>query len=453
MSLRIPRSILEHGQALYIKEKLSISPVEIPWKKRKYANSSDAILSYRMQDVDGVTMLQLPFSFGMKFTCSNNDHLPHQRTNFQFTGKMRDEQRPYINQTMEYLNNHRSTVLNMRPGFGKTTMSVYLSTLSGLLTLVLIHDTGLISQWVKAYKLRSNAIVWSVGVDKVPPPGFQVIVCLYTRTTKIDPAIRDKVGFLIVDEIHQFNNKTGIWSILDFSPKYVLAATATFEKANGMHLVTESVIGSMRVSAPLDVEFDVVRVNTGHVATRVAGPSGDTDWTKLKQSLLYNDERNQLVVRCVHMLAAKGRKSIVFTTEVDHVKELHRCIVDSGLQSTDYITGSKSSYTDSAILIGNTQKCGTGFDEEMYCENFGGERINAVVIAGSFKDQALLYQVVGRAFRSVRPIIFHLVDEDSTIKRHWSSCKSWYTANGGCVTTISNNQIPPITTKPTLTLV
>lgn len=390
-------------------------------------------------DVDHKDFIRVPFFFGCCYFRTNNDLLPHNQIQVEFTGTLRPEQKPFINRAISTLNEKRAVTLELRPGFGKTTMVTALTSRIGLVTVILLYDSGLVRQWAETYQRMTTAVTWMVG-DENPPPNPDVIICLFTRVLKIDRAVRDAVRFVVIDEAHEFCNTTGTQAILKFTPKYIVACTATFEKKNGMHAIMEAFVGLDRVQgAPLNDIF-VTKITTPFKGTREKR-NGTLIWSVLNQSIIYNSDRNAFIVTLALILLSAGRKCLFFTNEVEHVELLYASFKVSYIDSCDYIAGKKSNYDDSDILVGNVQKCGTGFDEESYCRNFGGRRIDTIVICASFKDPNLLYQVVGRSFRAQQSYVIHLVDNDSIIEGHWSEVSKWYSNNATSIKTVKMEDV------------
>lgn len=431
MAVSILSSDLNSFKTQELRKILTFTPAIEPWMKKqnpqwsKKGGDGGSVTSMKKDD----EYTYLPMLFGMKYLQKGNDFNNHANVQMTFTGQLRDLQKPYVNQAIKQLNDDRVTTLNLRPGFGKTTMSAAISSKTGLLTVVLIKNKTLYPQWAKTYKERTTASVWCVGEGR-PPQTVDVIICLWTRVDQIPKELRDMVGFLIVDEAHRFNNIGGVNAMLSFQPKYMITCTATFEKRNGMHAVMESFVGREKVATDQIVPFTITKYETGIFVQKVK--RGDTtDWHKLNKGLLYNPERNMIAMEIIEKLIKLDRKVLVFTTEVEHVKQLHSMLKGRGIESCDWLSGDKSSYKDSTILVSNPQKSGEGFDEEMFCEDFGGRRIDTILLLGSFKDLALLYQVCGRAFRADNPWIIDFVDEVDTIKRQYGEREWWYTRNGG----------------------
>lgn len=435
MSIVIDKSSLSQETVLNLNHLLHIIPAQDFRKKKKGKFARDTsptgldVFSTSLDSISGKTFLHIPFFFGCRYFKTNNDTHHNAKVEMKFTGTIREGQKPFINKAIGHLNTTRCTTLNLPPGTGKTTMCAALSCNIGLLTVVLVHDSNLLKQWKKTYQERTTASVWIVG-EKNSPQYVDVILCLWTRVDQIPQQLKDLVGLVVIDEAHEFPNKTGLYSILIFRQvKCVIAATATFERRDGMHLCIEAIVGKEKVTTDKLIPFKVTEYHTDIQATREK-KNGMINWHVLNQSLLYNDYRNGVIIEMMLRLVSMGRKILIFTTEVNHVNRLYEMIKALGTVSVDYLSGSKSSYNDCQVLVGNTQKCGTGFDEEMFCDDFSGTRIDTLMLVGSFRDIALTYQVVGRALRSADPWVFDFVDDDDTIKSQYSDRKWFYKRYG-----------------------
>lgn len=389
--------------------------------------------------------LHIPLWFSRKSFGRNNDDNIFSVNEANFTGLLYDKQEKYVEEAIELLETEGGALLQLRPGCGKTVMSLYISIQLKLLTLILIYNSAHYVQYYNSCNKFTTADIWCVGMEKEYPPAHSpdIVICLYTRVVQIPEEYLELVGLLIIDECDKFCNRTGIQSILNVTPKYVLCCTATYERDDDLHKVMDYVIGpGNRIKGEL-LQFDVHRVYTGIEGTRVKnnyyrnGRKG-IDYTKLIQSLMYNDQRNYLIIRLCLRLVEEGDKIIVITAEKKHAKELcestdeffKRCNIPF---TTDYMTGDKKTYEDCDILYVNYAMGGRGFDESSACSSWNGVRINTVVMACSFKSNTPLYQCIGRAFRHRSPQIYQLVDNDSTIKNHWYKNRRWYIDNGGVV--------------------
>lgn len=388
--------------------------------------------------------IYMPLSFCRKSFGKHNDDNQFGINDANFKGTLFEKQEEYVENASDLLNSEGGALLKLHPGCGKTVMALYLTVQYKLLTLVIIHNQSHYKQWYKSSNKFITPDVWCVGEDEYSvPTSVDIIVCLYTRVASVGEDILSQVGFLIIDECDEFCNKSGIKSILQVRPKYVLCCTATYDRSDGLHKITDYVIGEGNHVEGELLDFDVYRVSTGIQATKVYmkhqyNGKKRRDYSKLIKSLMYNEERNYLIMRLCLRLTEEGSKIIVITNEKKHAKELAESTREF-FQSNDipytvdYMTGDKKYYEDSDILIVNYQMGGRGFDEESSCDTFTGIRIDTVIMACSFKSNTVIYQCIGRAFRYRSPQVFQLVDNDSIVQSHWFKNRKWYIENGGIV--------------------
>jgi hypothetical protein len=312
-----------------------------------------------------------------------------------------------------------------------TILGAYLASKAGLLTIVLAHRKTLLGQWQNTFHKVTDAQTWIVGNEPMPAR-FNVIICLDKRVKKLGDDLVKRVGMLIIDEAHVFCTPDHVDDLLRFQPRYIIAETATLKRDDDMDRMITALCGLQQISREMTKEFYVYKLATGIAGQRESRKGGQgVNWNVLMSSLTSNPHRNQLIVDVV----AKNpdRKILVLTGLVKHVKTLYQMLKEKG-ESVDYMCGNKKMYADSRVLIGTISKIGTGFDEESFCRDYGGKRIDLAILVQSVAKSALLEQSVGRAFRAHLPNIIHFVDADPTIERHWKRvARPWYKSRGGTI--------------------
>ena len=171
MALIVCRSSLSDQLANKLANTLYVTPKPKFFRGRGrggYVSRSQPGLQVFIQQhdiIDGKDYVHLPFLFGCRYFNTNNDKLQHASVQMEYTGIIRDYQKPFVNAAIQQLNNKRTSILNLRPGFGKTSMATAISCKTELLTVILLHDSAQIIQWANTYKNRSTAITWSVGEE------------------------------------------------------------------------------------------------------------------------------------------------------------------------------------------------------------------------------------------------------------------------------------------------
>lgn len=380
--------------------------------------------------VDGENYIFLPYRFAAQLFGKNiAAERIYTPSVFKFTGTLRDYQAEDIGEFVKHLEEYSTTTLCCSPGYGKTIISAYLAAKYSLLTLVIFTATTLLKQWKNTFEKFTTAKVWIVGEEAMPPL-FNVIICLDKRVEKIPVDIRNRIGMFIIDEAHIMCTPSQVDRLLGFHPRYIIAATATLKRDDGMHEMIYAMCGNHCVVRDIKKDFHVYKIETGIKGVRKDRTDGKRgiQWHPLAKSLAFSNERNQMIVAMA--LKNPSYKILILTGYRAHTTLLHRTFVELG-ESVDYLCGPKKNYHDSRILIGTISKIGTGFDEASFCDDYNGVKINLGILTHSIAKTQLLEQTVGRVFRADFPNIMHLVDDDKTIANHWKTAKRWYKSKGG----------------------
>ena len=380
--------------------------------------------------------LRMPFHYAHQKFKTVNNHLPHKRVQIDKKGEfnLTEGQRKNANAVIDHLKTSKCCTLCLEPGGGKTATSCVISTSVKLLTLVLVQNKLLLTQWENEFEKFTTARTYIVD-KKVPfDQDATVIICHVRRWALIPEETRNQVGFLVIDESHLLCNQYGASAMLSVTPRYMLACTATPSRSrDGMYDLMDSFFGPNEVKNKKQKQMLVTRISTPYLGEKVESEkTGRLVWSTYIQSLLYNVERNELIVSRVLADAEEtGRKILVLTSEKKHVDLLYNMFLEQDL-STDWLSGTKSSYQNCQVLVGNIQKCGTGFDDANFCENFDGERISIIWIVTEIANVETAEQVVGRA-RVDEPWIRQLVDKDPLSQKHWRLCRGVYVKRGAII--------------------
>lgn len=434
MSVLVPRSLLKtKGDADNLAIELEVSGKDKSFfmEGRQVTSQKTPVKCYSMTKIDDVHYVNVPLNYAFtKFKMTNDTNPHHAKISLVARIQPYADQRPIINEAITQMMSKRSALIKSRPGSGKTAMAIASSILVGKRTVVLIQNTTLLEQWENEYAKFSNAVTWvvgkSTGKGRYPPDNVDVIICHIKRWKNVDESLRRTVGFMIIDECPLLCNQTGIDAILSFQPMCVLALSATPSRSrDGMFPVMEHVVGTDIIDRAALMPIDVVKIETPYVADTTAGK---VVWTQLIQSIMYNDERNKLLVNTALQFCKAGYKIMMLTTETGHVEVLSELLKGTDV-THDTFYGKKKNYNNSQILIANTQKASTGFDEGGgKCIGFDGTRINCVIMCSSIASAENIIQAAGRGFRpsEKKPCIVHVVDRCKTLETHFSTALSAY---------------------------
>jgi hypothetical protein len=441
MSYVVSLNTLSTEQRLFIRSMLFFQP-EKPFRKTnkfQKAPATTPILFFNI--VDDLIYLPYFFAAAMFKICPNVD-LKYPSTTLTFTAALRDYQKPVIEQAVTQLNTYGTTTLALYPGFGKTILGVYLAAEKKLVTCILVTRKILITQWLKT--INDNLVIIKLDKDNKPyytkpdvwivgensPSTCDIIICMDTRTHLLTQQFRSLIGFLIIDEAHMFCTPGNVTALLGFTPKFIVVETATLERDDGMHIMIHAVAGKHAITRETTKPFTVLKLNTNTVPTRVYNYAGDTNYTELVKSTLFDERRNKIIMDII--LANTNKTILILTSLVNHVELLYQKLMELKVEC-DFMSGNKKKYKDSNVLIGTTSKIGTGFDSATAAVDYRGKPFDLLLLVCSIKKYSMLVQNVGRSFRSESPYVIHFVDNDEIFKSHWRKAEKWYRSRNGVV--------------------
>ncbi len=408
------------------------------------------LVLYKVDPITNEVVLPYAFAYRLTGQIPNAGKPDHP---FQFTGSLYEEQLPVAETNYQQLLTHGTTICNLPTGSGKTVYGAYLAAKLKKITLIVFTQGILEKQWAGTFRDFTDATIWAtsmapakpkkeaelltekleqLSIKEVPLTDIpQVILTTNLSIDKVPPEWLSKVGTLIIDEAHQFGTQSRIDALMKIYPRYVIAATATFKRGDGMEQAIQTICGVEGVTKISTKPFQVVKYHTGVVVPLKHNIRGQLDWISLLTDLCRHEYRNKLI--CDIVKHYKDAKILIMSRRKEHVQILEKTLIQDG-EKVSSMYGTKKNYNDARVLIGTVSKIGTGFDEKALCNDFNGHRIDLLILTCSIKSLELLEQVVGRAFRSKKPTVIHLIDNNNISKSHWKGALRWYKSRQGEIT-------------------
>ncbi len=102
------------------------------------------------------------------------------------------------------------------------------------------------------------------------------------------------------------------------------------------------------------------------------------------------------------------------------------------------LAGNVKSYEDANVIVATVSKVSVGFDEKESCSNWGGKRINMLILPNSILNNE---QVYGRAGRAPLSVIVEFSDKNRNIKNHLNKKRKWSESRGGIILELKENEV------------
>jgi superfamily II DNA or RNA helicase len=316
--------------------------------------------------------------------------------NVTFNGVLRAEQQQASNALLFYNNG----ILSATTAFGKTVIGAYLITERKVNTLVLVHRTNLLSQWIRQLneflvineepiaeitpkgRKRKKTLIGQIGGGKSNLSGIIDVAVMQSLISgdEVRELVRN-YGMVIVDECHHVSAFSFERILKTTDAKYVYGLTATPARQDGHHPIITMQCGKIRyrVDAKSQAEARPFEHYIIPRFTKFHKPSnrGEEKWdiADIYRDIQNSEIRNAQIVQDVLAAIEQGRNPIILTERTDHVKDLtdrlkphikHVIPMTGGAghkKSRELLqTVADIPYDEAFVLIATGKYVGEGFD-------------------------------------------------------------------------------------------
>lgn len=333
------------------------------------------------------------------------------------------------------------TIVEAQVGAGKSPMSLEVARRLGRKTLVVVHTSVLMDQWIT--EIKRFFPEWSVGkiqgqtIDTENNPICVGMLQSLSMKDDYPEWLYREFGTIIVDEIHVCGSAEFKNVLFRFAPKNFIGVSGTLVRADRAENVFRYGMGQVVKGQKIKSLVPTIYF----VDTRHAGKFIDIqDYSRQKHSML-NDlcgskARNKLIVMQAVKAARAGRHVLILSERVAHVESLFadlRKELTVDLISVGKMVGSSSkeerAFSQSAqVLVATSQLLAVGFNNP---------RLDTLIFATPIQS---VVQPVGRVIRQhpdkKPPLVIDLVETSSKGARILAKArakkyreKGWVTKN------------------------
>lgn len=429
----IKKQILDLKKINKIKNELTVKPIT-------FGDYNQNIKPFKLYK-ENENKLYLPKSYGIKiFGDPDINNLNHnsQKIELRFNGILRDNQKPVIE---KFMNSTRETVgggiVCLGCGFGKTILSLYILSLLGYKTLVIVHKEFLAYQWIE----RINEFLPEARIGKIQQNVIDiedkdiVIGMLQSISMKdYDKTVFESFGFVILDECHHLGAEVFSKALPKITTQYMLGLSATPDRKDGLRKVFEYYLGDMvfciKGREPEQVLVKLVEYNCldENYKQEFHNFKGTIIVPKMISQLCDDPIRLQIIIEQLKVLVLEGRKILILSERREHLNNIKEVIDKLEIGSSGfYVGGSKQEVLKESeskqIILGTFQMASEGMDIAS---------LNTVILSTPKSD---IEQSVGRILREKKenrrfiPLIIDIIDQPKNFKRQAMIRKKFYKKN------------------------
>lgn len=370
----------------------------------------------------------------------------------EFRKSLREKQQSVVDLCIDYMLKNGGGLLSVPCGFGKTVCALYIAKTLGLKTLVVVHKSFLLNQWIDRAVEFLNIRRENIGVirqTKCDIAGKDLVIgVIHTMSKRPYSELYKQFGLVIFDEAHHVGAKYFSRTLMKTSSNYTLALTATPYRTDGLIKVMYWFTGGTIYRESKKMNCNVIVKSITHTSTDKNLFRNKLKWFKgefvtnsqdMSYSLMEIGTRNKMMIDMITHIRRNypERKMLILSDKISHLDYLKEGVdqliqedVDAGLLEEDDIY--------SCYYIGDTKPHDRQEAEErgdiifstyqMASEGLDIKHLNTLIFASPKKD---VVQSAGRIMRTilqvgdVRPLIIDIRDDlDIFIK--WSDDRNEY---------------------------
>ncbi len=297
------------------------------------------------------------------------------------------------------------------PGTGKTVIGTHLVARRARSTLVLVHRTQLLEQWVAQLalflKLKPKQI-GQIGGGKRKPNGCIDVAMIQSlvRRDNIDDAIAG-YGHVIVDECHHVPAVSFERVMREVKARYVTGLTATPRRRDGHHPIIELQLGPIRYT--IDAKSQAAKRSFEHrvivrdTAFRLPMARVNAGIQEIYGLMAADEQRNTLILNDVVQALEEGRSPILLTERREHLDYFaeqlgamtrNLIVLRGGMRRTERRATIEQLATipdtEERLILATGRFAGEGFDDA---------RLDTLFLAMPVSWRGTLIQYAGRLHR------------------------------------------------------
>jgi superfamily II DNA or RNA helicase len=298
-------------------------------------------------------------------------------------------------------------VLCAPTAFGKTVTAAAMIARRGVKTLVLVHRTELLRQWLERLQALldlGGGVVGTIGGGKPRPGGMVDIAVMQSlsRQGTVNPLVED-YAHVIVDECHHVGAVSFDAILRRTRAKYVLGLTATPIRRDGQQAIIFMQCGPIRhtaappAGAPRELE---VLPRAQHAPIDLPQDAGIQE---VFRHLANDHARTAAIAAEVSEAFAHGRKVLVLTERTEHLRAIAEAL--GAMQPAPFVLHGRMSRKQRASLRANLDALpqdaprvllATG---KLVGEGFDHPPLDTLVLAMPVSWKGTLQQYAGRLHR------------------------------------------------------
>jgi len=422
----ILKSNLSTKEQLYIRDELSVKAY-LP----KSPVQPEPFTIYR----ESPNKFYLPRYFGQDtFGDFSENKLPQgDDIDIEFTGELREYQINIVNKYINFVKESGGGLLDVDPGKGKTVMGLYIIAKLKKKTLVIVHKSFLLNQWIeRIQQFLPNARVGKIQGQIVDIEDKDIVIgMLQSLSQKEYPEnLFDSFGLSIYDETHHLGAEVFSRCMMKTITNYTLGLSGTMQRKDGLTKVFKMFLGDIIHKEKTDTSEHKVIVKAIHYKVN------DDDFNEIKYDYrgnpLYStmisklcnyNHRSEFILKVLHTELENNpdQQIMILAHNKSLLTYLHQAIEHRNIATVGYYIGGMK---EADLKISECKKVIIA-TYAMASEGLDIKTLTTLIMASPKTD---VCQSIGRILRTkhTSPLVVDIIDSHDIFEKQWYKRRQYY---------------------------
>jgi len=413
------KSELSQGQLKKIRQDLTVKPFSTHSNESSYP-------VYRESE----SKIYLPRYYGVEEYGQTESRLTHGQTiDVPFTGQLFDYQKEITLKFIRTSKEQGGGLLDVEPGKGKTVMALHIISQLRQKTLVIVHKTFLMNQWLERIQtFLPTAKVGRIQGDVIDIDGKDIVLgMLQSLSNKVyAPETWSSFGLCVFDECHHLSAEVFSNVMVQIVTPYNLGLSGTMTRKDGLSKVFKYFIGPVIHKEKSDLETEVlvkcIRFQNEDLFEKVKTDfKGQPLYSCLISKLNDSDRNERMVAVLKRELENQPHQQVMILSHTKTmIHDLFKRISTFEPSVGYYLGGMKEEQLKESeskkIILGTYAMASEGLDIKT---------LTTLYLATPKSD---VCQSVGRILRSKdhKPVVVDFIDEAQVFESQFQKRKKYY---------------------------
>jgi superfamily II DNA or RNA helicase len=358
---------------------------------------------------------------------------PGDDIDIKFAGDLREYQINIVDKYINFVKDSGGGLLDVDPGKGKTVMGLYIIAKLKKKTLVIVHKSFLLNQWIeRIQQFLPTARVGKIQGQIIDIENKDIVIgMLQSLSQKEYPEnLFDSFGLTIYDETHHLGAEVFSRCMMKTITNYTLGLSGTMQRKDGLTKVFKMFLGDIIHKEKTDTKEHKVIVKAIHYKV------DDEDFNEIK----YDYRGNPLYSTMISKLCSYNHRSefilkvlenelrnnneqqiMILAHNKSLITYLHQAIEHRNIATVGYYIGGMK---EADLKISECKKVIIA-TYAMASEGLDIKTLTTLIMASPKTD---VCQSIGRILRTkhTSPLVVDIIDKHDIFENQWHKRRQYY---------------------------